>query len=380
MVQGEFIMHKPIKVLHVLGRLNYGGIETLIINIFKRIDRTKVQFDFVVHTDDKGNLEDEVIRLGGKIFRVSRYRGTNHYRYINEWKILFENNSYDIVHCHIRSTAMFVLQIAKQFGIVTIAHSHNTSSGKGILGTVKRLYQLPVRYIADYFFACSLSAGIWEFGKKVCNGNKFYVLKNAIDLDKFTYNEETRNEIRKTYNLDNKFVIGNVGRLVPQKNQIRLLSIFKEVLKLQKNSFLLIIGSGSLRNDLKRKCKKLEISNNVLFVGASSCVNKYLQSMDVFLFPSLYEGLGIVTIEAQANGLPCIVSDAIPSEAFVTDMIEAVPLSKNDEFWAKKILSYKRDYSKISNMYATISKQGYDIAVTTKWIQNFYLEIEREKK
>ena len=359
--------------MHVFGRMDRGGAETMIMSLYRNIDRSKVQFDFVVHTKDKCDYDDEIRSLGGKIYSIPSYSGKNHSQYKRAWNDFFEEHKeYKIVHGHVRSTAAIYLKIAKKHGLLTIAHSHNTSSGKGLSAIVKNLLQYPIRNIADYLFACSEFAGHWLFGEKACKKNNFFILKNAIDVEGFIYNEEVIDEVRKEFNIDGKFVVGNIARFHPQKNHTFLIDIFKKVHDKNKDAVLMLVGQGDLQQEIKDKVRKLGLSDNVIFTGVRSDIPDLLQAMDVFVFPSLFEGLGIVAVEAQAAGLRCIVADTIPEEAFVTDLIEVISLKESADIWAK-VVNDSFEYER-KNTYNDIYKGGYEIKETSKWLEDFYIQ------
>ncbi|KPB05741.1 glycosyltransferase family 1 protein [Bacillus sp. CHD6a] len=370
-------MFKPIRVLHVLGALNRGGAETMVMNLYRNIDREKVQFDFIIHTNKKCDYDDEIKSLGGKIYNLPRYKGINHYQYKKAWReFLKKHPEYKIVHGHMRSTASIYLKIANRYGCNTIAHSHNTSSGKGITAVTKNIYQYQIRYIADYLFACSQTAGTWLFGKNVLDNEKFLLLKNAIDTKKFTFNKDKRKTWRKELNIEDKFVIGHIGRFHAQKNHDLLINIFKEVHDKNKDAVLLLVGEGHLRNSIEKKVDELGLNNNVIFTGVRTDIPELLQAMDVFVFPSLYEGLGIVVIEAQTAGLQSIVADTLPAEVYLTDLIQTVPLSAPIDTWAQKIIQYSGGYNRDSNSHQIINSKGYDIEQNALWLENFYLNME----
>jgi len=366
-------MEKPIRILHVLGRLDRGGAETMVMNLYRNIDRSKVQFDFIIHTRDKCDYHEEILSLGGRIYSIPRYKGINLFQYMGDWrKFLKAHPEYKIIHGHVRSTASIYLRIAKNYGLVTIAHSHSTSSGTGFTAISKNLLQYPIRYTADYLFACSKSAGVWLFGKRATKKKKFLILKNAIDTKKYIYDHNTRLDKRKELQIEDKFVIGHVGRFSTPKNHDLLIEIFNVVHNKNKNTILLLVGDGELRPIIENKVKELGLINSVIFMGVRSDIPEILQAMDLFLFPSLFEGLGIVAIEAQAAALPCIVSDSIPKEAHITDLIQSLSLSNSLEEWAEPILNYSDTHER-SNMQKEIDSSGYDINRTVHWLQNFYL-------
>jgi len=366
-------MSNPVRVLQVFAEMNRGGAESMIMNLYRNIDRSKIQFDFIVHTESDCSFDDEIYRLGGKIYRVPAYKGTNHIDYIKNWERFFKKHpEYKIIHGHVRSTASIYLKIAKQYGLITIAHSHNTSSGNGISAIAKSVLQYPIRYVADYLIACSKAAGEWLFGKQVYKKDNFYILNNAVDAKKFVFNTTTRIKKRKEFQIEDKLVVGHIGRFHPQKNHELIVDIFNTVYKRNNNAILMLVGDGKLRGPIEEKVKKLGLDNSVIFCGVRSDISEILQAIDVFLFPSLYEGLGIVVVEAQAAGLPCLVSNKIPKDAFVTNLVEEVPLNSSIDIWADKILKYTTNNNR-ENTYEQIKSNGYDIAQTTIWLEHFYL-------
>ncbi|MBV1817956.1 glycosyltransferase family 1 protein [Clostridium cochlearium] len=367
-------MQKPIRILHVLGALNRGGAETMIMNIYRNIERSKIQFDFMIHTDKECDYNDEIIKLGGKIYNVPRYSGSNHFNYKKAWDSFFNiHPEYRIIHGHMRSTASIYLKIAKKHRLITIAHSHSTSSrGNKFEQLVKNIMQFPIRYIADYLFACSDEAGKWLFGRNVLNKSNYKVIKNAIDIEKYTFNEVKRNEIREILGIEDKFVVGHVGSFTYPKNHKFLISVFYEIQKKYKDSILLLVGDGEIRPYIQKHIDDLGINDKVKLTGVVGNVNDYMQAMDVFVFPSIFEGLGIVAIEAQTSGLPCIVAETIPKEAYVTDLIKSVSLKEPVDIWAETILKYIAVYER-RNTYKQIKCSGYDIFETAKWFEEFYL-------
>ncbi len=364
---------KPIRVLHVIGIMNRGGAETMIMNLYRKIDRTKIQFDFVENSFEKADFDDEILKLGGKIYRCPHYNGKNHFQYKNWWKKFFENNTqYKIVHGHIGSTASIYLKIAKKYGLFTIAHSHSAGSDHSFMHLLYCLLSYNTRNIADYFFACSKVAGIDRYGKKIVNSNRFMVLNNAIDSNLFSFNKELRSKVRNELNLKNKMVIGHIGRFTKEKNHIFLLNIFKNIYNQNKDAVLLLVGDGPLREKIEKLASDYGVKDNVIFTGVREDVNRLIQAMDVFVFPSVYEGLGIVLIEAQTSGLPCVISDKVPSESvMVKELVSSCKLTDSLDDWKYKIMSSLNIKRESRNN--DIIKHGYDIAYTVKTLENFYL-------
>lgn len=361
-----------IRILHVIGSMGRGGSETMIMNLYRKINREKIQFDFMVHTEKKFDYDDEIQALGGRIYRVPKFNGLNFREYSKAWEHFFsEHKEHKIVHGHIGSSAAIYLKIAKKHGRFAIAHSHNTKdSSRSVRSYLWRVYSYPTRYVADYFFACSKQAGIDRYGKKAIENN-FTVLNNAIDSALYQYSPEVRRNKRIELNIEKSFIIGHIGRFEYQKNHEFLISVFHEIHKRKDNAVLMLIGDGTLKPDITRQVSKLGISDSVLFLGVRDDVPDLMQAMDVFVFPSHYEGLGIVTIEAQAAGLHTICSDVLPDEAAVTQLLEPCSLEKGPKFWASTILKYSNGYDR-SDMKEEICEVGYDIYQTVRWLETFY--------
>lgn len=365
-------MFDPIRILHVIGIMNRGGAETMIMNYYRHIDRNKVQFDFVENTDKVAVFDDEIKALGGRIYRCPHYNGKNHFVYVNWWKTFFKNHvdEYPIVHGHLGSTAAIYLSVTKKYGAYTIAHSHSAGGGS----IMYRAFAYPTRYVADHFFACSRDAGISRYGKKAGSDvARCQVVNNAIDTRMFAFNSEKAQYIRNTLHIESdSLVVGHVGRFSPPKNHSYLIDIFAEVHKREPNSVLLLVGDGDGRKNIEKKVRSLGLEDSVIFTGVRSDVSDLLQAMDVFVFPSLYEGLGIVNIEAQAAGLPCFISDKVPKECIITDLVKSIPLGAPPKTWADEILSAKNVQRK--NTGELIIKAGYDIEENAKRLQDYYME------
>lgn len=383
-------MREPIRILHVLGRLDRGGAETMVMNLYRHMDRQQVQFDFVLHTAEECSYTQEVLQLGGRIYAVPAYSPKTAGKYRRAWRqFLKEHTEYRILHSHVRSTASLYLPLAKKYGMTTIMHSHNTSSGKGLAAVVKTIFQYPLRFQADYLFACGREAGEWLYGKMACRSQRFVVLPNAIDLTQFQWSFETRKEVRRMLSVDEKtLVIGHIGRFEQQKNHSFLVKIFEEVRKIESDSTLLLIGEGVLRTAIEAQVASSSTAGHVRFLGSRNDVNQLLQGMDVFLFPSLFEGLPVTLIEAQAAGLVVIMSDAVTSEIKITDLIDECKLKEAPEVWAKRIVdkwheagdagAQKDAQGRIGGQEDHVRKlraAGYDIKETSKWLMRFYKQI-----
>lgn len=361
---------KKVKVLEMLPGLNYGGSQTMIVNLCANIDFDKVQCDFIIDHPDLLAMEPIVDKLGSKIYTVPSFRGTNIFEIRKAWNEFFETHDYDIIHSHSRSYAAVYLQIAKKHGLKTIIHSHNTSNGKGIGSFIKGIMQLPLRKIADYFFACSLEAGKWLFGNKVVKSDRFYVINNSIDTKQYKYDEDIRKEYRKKFDQKNEKVFIQVGRMNAQKNYLFTLDVFEKYLKINPNSILFIVGDGELYKDITDKIKQLKIEDYVIILQHRDDVNKLLQMADVFLMPSLYEGLSVAAVEAQCSGIRCLMSDAVDKNVNITGTCKFISLDENE--WLKAMdedISNRKSYAK------QITDAGFDVKSNAKWLQDFYCSI-----
>lgn len=363
-----------IRILQVLGTLDIGGAESMIMNLYRKIDKNVVQFDFVIHTDEDGYFSDEAESNGGRIFKAPRYRGINHFQYIKWWSDFFTHHrEYKILHCHIRSIASIIVPLAKKNELITIVHSHSTSNGTGGKAKLKSIMQLPIRYQADYFFACSQEAGEWLFGKRACESTRYHFIPNSIDVGRFFFNPEIRKEVRKEFHLDGKKVIGNIGRAAEPKNQSFLLDILYEIVKADDSVRLLMVGDGELIGHLKEKAHDLKLDEFVIFAGARGDVERMYQAMDVFVFPSIWEGLPVSVVEAQASGLWCFVSNRITTDVKLTKRIRYLALERSIHDWTKliqKALKYKRSGLEDDDI---MSLQKFESTSTAKELQNFYL-------
>ena len=357
---------KPVRVAQMMTEMNFGGVEMVVMNYYRNIDRSKVQFDFFALEGSSLPMEDEIRKLGGGLYIVPKY--TNLKNYEKEIQRLFRENNYKIVHSHMNTLSVFSLYGAKKAGVpIRIAHNHSTA-GKG--ETKKNIMKYILRPFSKLYptelCACSRFAGEWIYGKKT----KFKVINNAIDLDKYKYNPQVREEIRKELGLEDKFVIGHVGRFCYQKNHELLINIFAEVLKQLPNAVLMLIGEGELEQDARKQVKDKGIEENVLFLGKKKDAYKYYQAMDSFLLPSRYEGLGMVAIEAQASGLPVVCSKNVPIEAKILDNV--VFVDSIDDY-CRAVLSFcgldRRDNS------AELRKAGFDIKVEATKLIKYYEEL-----
>ena len=360
-------MGEPIRVLHVVTYMGRGGLETMIMNYYRHIDRSKVQFDFLTHRDEKWDYDDEIESLGGRIYHLPRLNPFSP-KYLKSLDDFFKSHKeYDIVHCHQDCLSGIVLKYAKKNGVpFTIAHSHSSNQNKNLKYLIKLAAKRNITKYADYLFACGREAGRWMF-----NTDDFTILNNAIDTESYIYNEEKSLNMRKKLDIENKFVVGHVGRFRKEKNHSFIIDIFKKVSEIRDDALLMLVGDGELMEDMKNKVSSLGLNDKVMFLGSRSDVSDLMQAMDVFIFPSLYEGFPLTMIEAQSSGLNCIISDKIPQECIISKNVKIVGLDKSCTDWANEVINM---YNKKRNQCKEIENNKFDIKSNALWLEDFYLE------
>lgn len=365
-----------IRILHKVHSMDAGGMQSFIMNVYRQIDRNKIQFDFLVsETDKEGYFDREIFNLGGRVYSVpSRRQGV--IKSINGLNRFFkEHSEYKILHAHLSSlTDVNSLKIAKKHGIpCRIVHSHSTRQGGGRIH--KYLHHWNQQFLQSYatdYLACSNSAAKWMYSNEIYGNHKYKLINNGIQSSNFTFNKSVRDQMREEMDISDKFVVGHVGRFNQVKNHFFLLDIFKKIHKKNTNSVLLFVGDGELRNDVEKKVEEMGLSANVIFTGVRSDIARLLQVMDVFVLPSLYEGLPVVLIEAQASGLKCFTSkDVVTSEVNLHGLVEFINLNEPAKFWANKILDYM-EYIRMDTNEIILEK-GYDISLVSKELEEWYL-------
>ena len=358
-----------IRVLHIFHEMANGGIEHFVMDYYRHIDRTRVQFDFLVSVESEGYFDREIQAMGGVIHHAYPLKKNPIRNYYDIARIVRENH-YHIVHRHTGSAfGYFDLRAARHGGAKhLILHSHNNQAGKQMLHKLSNAFlKIPCER-----FACSREAGEWLFGPD----QNFKIINNAIDCDKFRFRPEARNRIRQELQLEDKFVIGHVGRFEEQKNHLRMLKIFKTVVRKCPNSVLVLVGIGSLQNQCKKLARDLGISSQVLFLDGRSDVPKLMQAFDLFWLPSLYEGFPFVLVEAQTSGLVCIASTNVPAECNITGNVHFVGLEETDSEWADAVLKYRKAMINRSKYAEEMKEQGYDINRNAMELCSYYESLE----
>ncbi len=365
---------QPIRILMVSFNMDRCGAETFVMNIYRAIDRTKVQFDFLLHCSYKSDYEDEIESMGGRIYKIQPYKIYNKRAYDRELDEFFNKHpEYKIIHGHLYNRIEY-LAVAKKHGLITISHSHSTSNGKGPKAWLLNYLHRNINKIADYRFACSEESGKWLYKEK-----DFKVVRNAIDTKLFKYSVDERNKIRNEFCINkNTVVLGHVGRFLPVKQHPILLKIFSKYHKDNPDSKLLLVGEGPLLEENRKTTAALNIKDSVIFAGSRSDVNSILCAMDLFVLPSEHEGLPVTLVEAQSTGLPCVVPSHITEEVHVTDLMRKVN-GFDINTWAEECKKAIKDFSSYNREVAleAVKASDFDIQETAQELQNFYLEINK---
>lgn len=366
-------MQQPIRILQLFTILNRGGAETNVMNYYRKLDRTKFQFDFIVHREEKGAYEDEILALGGRIYRLPAFNPLKIKNYKKQIALFFDQHSYPIIHGNCSELGIYIYQEAqKRKTPVVIAHAHNATDGWNLKTPFRWYYKKRMLPYINTYFTCGAEAAVWLFGKK--NAEKSFTMTNAIDSSLFAFNEEKATSMKVQLNATSTKNFIHVGRFNKQKNHEFLIAIFHEVLKFDSNQKLFLVGEGELKQTIEAKVNNLGIANNVIFLGLRSDVNELLQAMDVYLFPSLFEGLPVSLVEAQASGIQCFISDGIPKESIlIPENVTVISLKESAVQWANRIQALN-DFDKENVMQKIIDK-GYDINKNIKILEDKYLEL-----
>lgn len=364
-----------IRVLQVIGAMDRGGAETMVMNLYRAIDRDRVQFDFLVHEQRECDYDEEILDLGGRIFRLPRFTGANYLAYRKACRRHFdEHPEHRIVHGHIGSCAAIYLSEAKRAGGVAIAHSHAQNFLPGLGDMAFRAVSYPTRFVADWFFGCSYEAGRDRFGEGVVEGDRFAILENGIDLRQYVCDESAHLQEKANIGLGGHPVFGHVGRLAPEKNHRFLFEVFSKVRDSLPDAMLVMVGRGPMMEELTGLADAMGLGDSAIFLGVRDDVPNLLKAMDVFLFPSTKEGLPLAAIEAQAVGLPCVISTGVPEHVLVSDRAVRISLDDGADSWAEKAVEFYRCAIKEprTDCVDQVRASGFDIGDTAVRLQAFY--------
>ena len=372
---------EQIHVLVLDTVMDRGGAEAMIMNYMRNINRDIIKFDFLTNRDYRAAYEDEIESLGGKVYHMCPMYPGKFHRYKKEVReFLKEHPEYKIIHSNLEERSYLPLKVAKKMGVpVRISHSHNRPLGINPKLIVRYYFRFMLKFYNTHMFACGEEAGDWLYGKK--NRSNVTIMNNAVDANQYRYNPEVSKEMKKQLGIEGKKVIGHVGRFFPQKNHDFLIDIFNEIYKKDKDTVLLLVGGGelddALKNQIKEKVRNLGLEDAVEFLGVREDVDRIVQTFDVFLLPSLFEGLPVTMVEAQAAGLPCVISDKVPIQCDLTGNVWVVPLEESPEKWADVVLDKANNFEK-RDTYQQIADAGFDIKSQAKWLEEFYVKVLEE--
>ena len=360
---------KKLKVLHVVGAMNMGGTETMLMNVFRSINRNEIQFDFVSYSSNKAYYDDEILKLGGRIFHLNKTTSVKQLM-----KVIKENGPYDVIHSHTLFHCGIANLAGKLAGIpVRIAHAHTTLDNQSsvIRRTYINLMRQVIHFSSTNLLSCSQEAGKYLFG----DNKRYLYLPNLIDYSKFMMIDKvTVSSFKKQYHLENRYVIGHIGRFTEAKNHIFMINLMEKIVQINSNAYLVLVGEGSLKTDIEFLVKEKNLENHVLFLGLREDISTILHCFDVFLFPSIFEGLGLVLLEAQMCGVPCIVSEAIQPEADLgLGLMSQLRLTDNLDLWCEQVLN--RSSSKLDDSQSLISalyEKGYTKEQVVGNLMNIY--------
>lgn len=361
-----------IRVLQVIGIVCGGGVESVVMNYYRHIDRQRVQFDFVVDGYEKTALDDEIVALGGRVYHIEPYR-KNIFRYMGQIYRIVRDHRYRVVHSHMNTLAVFSLLPAYLAGArVRILHNHSMAvRSEGLRTVMKEMLRPLAPLFANRYAACSQLAGTWMYGKKKMASGAVTLVRNAIDLEAYAFSSQRRQAVRQALAIrEDAFVVGHVGRFVYQKNHAFLLEVFRAILRQRPEALLLLIGEGELRAAIEEKARAYGMADRVRFLGLRDDVRALYNAMDVFILPSWYEGLPVVAVEAQANGLPCFLSDRVTQESHLTQSAHFLPLAAGADAWAEAVAAQPT----VRNVHAydEMTKAGFEIRTAAQHLLNWY--------
>ncbi|MBE5773025.1 MAG: glycosyltransferase family 1 protein [Clostridiales bacterium] len=371
--------NKPIRILHVVGRMDRGGIETMLMNLYRHIDRDKVQFDFLAHYGREAAYNEEIRALGGRIYEMPALRDEHRvyywrvFSYIRALERFFrEHREYRIVHGHMTNTACFYMAAAKRHGVeCRIAHSHTTRRKSGLCGIVTDILQRFICFFATDYFACSDAALRWICPECIAHSGKVHIFRNAIDAKRFCFDPERRADLRRKMDLEGKLAIACVGRFRPEKNQIFLIEVLERLRSKGQDAVILFAGDGPCMEAVMRRADEAGLHGNVRFLGDCSDIPGVLLAADVLALPSLWEGMPMTLVEGWASGLRCVISDRLDKAVDSLGMVKRVSLDDPDG-WAEALIRAVKAGRKDTTK--DVQAAGYDINTTAPWLENFYIE------
>lgn len=366
-----------VRVLHSVSNMDRAGIETMLMNYYRHMDRDRIQFDFLCNKRKPGAYDGEILAMGGRIFRTPGLNPLKYPAYLAYMKALFHDHpEYAIVEAHNGALGVYALHAAKVNGIpVRIFHAHGANNAKNLKRPLKAFCKSRLDANLTLRFSCGAAAARFYYGKRIAGENRYTLIPNAIELDRFAFDERKRNALRKQYGLEGSHVIGHVGRFMAQKNHAFLLDVFAALREMDSSARLVLLGDGELLQSMKEKAQRLGLADTVLFAGNVANASEWYQAFDCFVLPSLWEGLPVVGVEAQTADLPCVFSKSVTPEIGITDRARFIALREGREAWARAIMAalegggVRRDNTRL------MAAAHYDIAREAKALQAKYLEL-----
>lgn len=367
-----------IRIAIVAGKVQSGGKKNLIMEYYRHIDRSKVQFDFICDSDSEAIPDEEIQSLGGRVFRITPYEKI--FKNMHDIYELCKENQYPVIHAYNSTMNVFAMRAAKRAGVpVRISESLSMGNKLEKKNIIKQLLRPFSKSYATHYMACGVDCGIWQFGKKLYNEGKIAIFKTVIDTGFNSFDVEIRNKTRNELGLSDKIVIGHIGRFVPQKNSVRLIEIFAAVVKEEPKAVLLLIGAGKLLEPMQNKAEELGVQKNIMYLGRREDIQQFYNAMDLFLLPSLYEGLPVVGLEAESCGLPMFFSTEVTREANACELGHFVDLKDSNEKWADEILEAIHANMPVRRSHATeVAEKGFDSKSEAIRMQNFYFNAIKE--
>lgn len=369
-----------IRVLHSVSNMDRAGVETMIMNYYRHMDRSQIQFDFWANKPKPGAYEAEITEMGGHVYRSTGYNPLHFLRYVRAMKrVLEQNPDIRLIHVHNGALGLYALVAARLCGMrVRLYHAHSTVIPPGKVAIVKKLLKPFIRFEATHLLTCGEKAARFYYGSRNVDRGKCIYVHNAIEPDRFVFNQEIRDKMRAVHDLSGHTVIGHVGRMAAAKNHLRMLEMFAALKRVKLDAVLVLLGDGELEAQVKAYAEQLGLLNDVRFMGNVSNVGEWMQAFDLFLMPSIFEGMPVVAVEAQAAGLPCVLSDVITREADVTGLVRFISLELGDEEWAQAIIAALTEQKERPDTLAAIQNAGYDINQAAPRLQGLYQQYAKE--
>ena len=370
-----------IRIASIIGKMDSGGKKNLVMEYYRHIDREKIQFDFICDSDSQAIPDEEIESMGGRVYRIPPYQHI--FANMREMRRICKANNYPAMHAWNSTMNLFPMFVAKSVGIpVRISESLSMAHEGDWKTIIKKILRPMSKLFATHYLACGVDCGRWQFGDRLFDAGKVDVFKTVINTEFNAYDEEVRNNTRKSFGWEDKIVIGHIGRFTAQKNSVHLIEIFAAIAKKEPKAVLCLIGDGELKDQMMAKIRELDIEKQVDYLGRREDIQQFYNAMDCFLLPSLYEGLPVVGLEAESAGLPMFFSTEVTREANACELGHFIDLSASEDEWANEILAAVKENMPIRRSHAKeVAEAGFDSAAEAMRLQQYYLNaINKAKK